>query len=1068
LQENAFAADSNFDSELCADVNSIVAELVMDFLRRVNLDLPNRPPNVASLDALTERALRLTGMLRIQRPFAGDLRTIGQALTQAVAHLQSFESESDAILAEFMGYEGQLNGRSYSAAYFNGFEALLAQVFADPLAQNLSKLSASSIESKFKKAYKGTEVQSGFFAACEALEAAKENYEPSFLQCFDTWFIEAFQSIKQERGIMTYDDMILDLDRALTQSEPLKVQLQQRYRAALVDEFQDTDARQYSIFKALFASETPTAEGRYFAMIGDPKQSIYGFRGADISAYLQARNDAQVRYTLPMNYRSEKAMVDATNAFFEGGDLGSVMPGTEADSIAFEAVAAADQTKQRLIFAGDDQPSRLYERAMEYPDDGKVKTAHETSGKVLVGDVKRLLQLSAQGRVYFESGPSEQPQRRSVNEGDIAVLVNTHKEAASIQQAFQQAGILAVRSKTGSILESDEAQHFLHFLLACLNPNELSINLLLVGALYGKNAADLEALSDAERRDIYEMFTLLGKQWREGAAVGLVWMQFLDTLGARERLLRLSGGERQLTNYLQIAEFAQEFERTEALSPERLCDRMLEAVQNGAAASLKDEYLVRLESDGRAVKIMTSHSSKGLEFPIVFLPSLWQRGIPAASKSEKKVVAVADDPDSFDCFEADAEGVIARSSAEILRLGYVAMTRAVHFCVYYNVRGLPKPSGQGSGQSSHKDGWFDQWLYEQRGERYPTDPEEGFLLAQSTAPVVELEGPVPAPPIQARHLAHSIPYSYQITSYSSLARGEQASKADVDPSVAAGMEDTIVDATMELAEVDEVEESAAPDLLLEAFPGGVRTGTCVHEVLERCDFTQPSQWPRVCESVIKRHFPDGGEGILEQRVDQVVDLIGHLTQAPRKNSLGDTIDLAQLKPSACIPEMEFYFPVERVDVAALESIIAGWGQRVGLDYTPTNYSQRGIQGYLTGSVDLFFTQGGRYTLLDWKTNRPLPGQARLQRSYDRAGMHAHMSHGRYYLQALIYSVATAAYLRNRLGDAFNWDRHIGGFVYCFVRGLGEGTGWLHEAFSEDEVNAAAQALGQAAAQKGDA
>jgi exodeoxyribonuclease V beta subunit len=1059
LQENAFAADANFDSELCADVSPIVEELVMDFLRRVNLEMPNQPPSSASLGTLMSRGLDLTGMLRIKNPFDGDLSSLGQELGEAAAHVQSFAGDADAILAEFLSYEGQLNGNSYKKVYFERFESLLQRIFRDPLSENLNKLGPTSLEKGFKKVHKGTELQSGFFAACEALVEVKENYGPSFLQCFDTWFIAAFQRIKQERGLMTYNDMILDLDRALRLSEPLKSQLRQRYRAALVDEFQDTDDRQYSIFKTLFASVEPTKDGPYFAMIGDPKQSIYGFRGADISAYLEARDDAKDRYTLPMNFRSEDAMVSATNAFFKGGDLGAVMPGTEADSIAFDPVTAADKTTERLVFSGDDQPSRLYERALDYPEDNKVKTAHESSAREMARDVQRLLSLSSEGRVYFKSGSGDDLKRRPVHEGDIAVLVDSHKEAAIIQREFQQFGILAVRAKTGSILESEEAKDFLYFLMACLNPQDRTINYLLVGALYGKNDAEMKALSDVERRGIYELFTLLGHKWREGAAVSLLWMQFLDSLSAREGLLRKRDGERRLTNYLHIAEYAQELERTESLSPERLRDRMLEAMQGGVESSANDENLVRLESDGRAVKVMTMHSSKGLEFPIVFLPSLWQKGVKGISKKDERLLTESNDPDSFDRFEVDKDLVVAQSSAENLRLGYVAITRAVHFCVYYNVRDLPKQHGQ----SNQADGWFDQWLYEQRDEQYPTKPNQGFLESLSTADPVELDAPDDQPEVCSRSLKHPIPHSYQITSYSSLARSEVAT-ADSDPSVAAGMGDRPVEQSEVVAQVEEV--PSEPDLLLEAFPGGVRTGTCVHEVLERCDFTQPEQWPRVAGSVIARNFPDGGELALEQRVAQVVDLIERLTNVPWCTALGQSIDLSQLSPQACIPEMEFYFPVDQVDVAKLESIIQSWGQRVGLDYQPTQYRACGIDGYLTGSVDLFFTQDGRYTLLDWKTNRPLRNHAKLQRSYDRAGMHEHMSHGRYYLQALIYSVATSAYLRQRLGARFDWETHIGGFVYCYVRGVGEGTGWLHESFNEAEVLAAAEALGQTAGQKG--
>ena len=216
-----------------------------------------------------------------------------------------------------------MKATSYRATYFGAFAGILESILNDPQVadeKDLRKLSADTLSAHFKVAYQGTVLQSGFFADCAALLEARKRYESSFLYCFDTAFIASFETLKQQRGILTYDDMILDLDRALSRSPRLKRQLQQRYRAALVDEFQDTDGRQYAIFKTVFGGEPE--DGRFFAMIGDPKQSIYGFRGADIAAYLQARKAVHHAYTLPTNYRSEKGMVAGVNAFFEGADLG--------------------------------------------------------------------------------------------------------------------------------------------------------------------------------------------------------------------------------------------------------------------------------------------------------------------------------------------------------------------------------------------------------------------------------------------------------------------------------------------------------------------------------------------------------------------------------------------------------------------------------------------------------------------------------------------------------------------------------------------------------------------------
>ena len=291
-------------------------------------------------------------------------------------------------------------------------------------------------------------------------------------------------------------------------------------------------------------------------------------------------------------------------------------------------------------------------------------------------------------------------------------------------------------------------------------------------------------------------------------------------------------------------------------------------------------------------------------------------------------------------------------------------------------------------------------------------------------------GPEPSP-LEARTFTRVISQSYQITSYSSLARSGQMAYTDADPTVASGMGD----APEQVASVRRTPSvgPVAADLLLEAFPGGVRTGTCVHEMLERCDFTRPEDWPRVVKGVIARHFPDGGDAVLQQRIDQVLELLNGLTRQARTGAGGHAVDLSQLSPVACIAEMEFYFPVKQVNLTALEAILQGWAAREGLVYAPAPYRSRGIDGFLTGSVDLFFTRG---SVPSSSTGKPIAPCQSMRRcaAVMIAGMHAQMQHGRYYLQALIYTVATAAYLRHR--QDFNWETHMGGFIYCFVRGLG--------------------------------
>lgn len=1074
LQENAFAADVTFETEVCADTSQIIARLVRDFQRRVNLELLCAVPVGGDFGSLCERAKMLTGFTKLKQPSEATIRSLGEAVESAAQAIRDYQGEADAIQQEFMALEGALNGRSYSARFFEEFPGNLNRILLDPMSADdalCGKLGASEICSKLKKAYEGTELSSGFFTACETLYELKCALSERFLNCFDTWFIAHFSQYKLEHGIMTYDDMIALLDRALPENPTLCAQLRKRYRAALVDEFQDTDDRQYNIFRTLFASEEDEGDeegGRYFAMIGDPKQSIYGFRGADIDAYLNARLAAAHRYTLPINYRSESGLIEACNAFFKECNLGD---SSEERAIRFESVRApeAHPGKSRLVCVGPTPLPLLFERVIDSECD-KAGDLLEDARTQTASDIAALLQSSEAGRILIETDGVNGIERRPVRPGDVAVLVDTHGEAAEIQSALRRHQLLSVLSKAGDVYATAEATHFLHFLRACLDPREQWIHVLFVSPLYGMTDTILRHLTDEAHQIEHERFSRLGREWQEGASVGKIWSDFLYEIEARPRILRLPEGERLFTNYLHLGELGREMERRDALSPERVADRIFENVSSGTSGDTSPENpgLVRLESDEDAIQIVTLHSSKGLEFPVVFLPSLWQKTVPQRSRNALRPKADPADRDMLIALEADPEAAAQRLKSEILRLGYVGMTRAVHLCVYYNAPDMPAPT---HGGSNHKIGWFDHWVQEQRPEDAWKRPAIDFRLfiseLESAAPL-EFDRPVPAPVLADRVVGRSISDSYQITSYSSLSRLGPAQDSSADPSIPSGSGeiDTFVenetDPDSEPRRMTK-EPEGVERLLLEALPGGTRTGTCLHEIIDQCDFTRPEDWESLIRMKLRRHFPGGSAETFETRVAAVLEVLNCVTD----DAMTPQIALSRLPREQCLHEMEFYFPVHAVDVAALEGVIESWANRQQLEYLPMRYASPAIDGFLTGSIDLFFEQDGRYYILDWKSNSPLPGQVRRRSSYSIDGMHAHMCHGRYYLQALIYSVAAAAHLRLHLGEAFDWETHVGGFIYCFLRGLGEKTGWLLSRFTESEVRRAAAALGQKSKEEAD-
>ncbi len=1054
LQENAFAADASFETEVCADTKSVVDRLVVDFLRLANLELKVPLPVVAKTDKLVSRGLLLAGMLRVANPTEHSLSDISSSVSTAYAAVFQHQAELVQIEEELRDHATHLSKASYKPAFFDQLNGLLSAVFRSLNTvdrKDLEKLGSIKLQKSLKKASQSRVIGHPFFTAVDRLIEALDKYQPEFLRYFDSWFIDAINSYKSERSQVTYDDMIFGLERGLRESSALKIQLRKRYKAAFVDEFQDTDARQYAIFRALFAEDKES----YFAMIGDPKQSIYSFRGADIDAYLTARLDSDIRLTLPTNFRSEGSTIEGVNSFFSGINFGK--EGVEHSEILFERVEASDRSgKPELVFAEGIDLGRMFFREVETTEEEKVSSAAKRSLQLCVDDIVQLLGLAESGKVALKyRSEAGEACLRAIHAGDIAVLVDTHGEAGILQNHFQGRGVAAVRSKNGDVFATDEASHFLNFLHMCLQPEEQALQLLFVSPLYGKTDTELEYLSDRDRHQAFELFNRLGRLWSSGASVGTIWARFLDAVQVRSRLLGLVGGERQLTNYLHLGELALQREQGDSLSPEGLTDAMLECIKRGNAGdqSEGDASLIRLESDQNAVKIVTMHASKGLEFPIVFLPSLWQK--PLKVGSGEVVTATEEDPDVYLEIVDDKEAIKVAQKSEALRIGYVAMTRAVHLTVYYAAQGFKKQRG------NHSDGWFDRWMESQRGAMpFPESNLSEFIGQLKSAEALPLSDLETEESIQSRRINHRISSSYQITSYSALSKGEVTLESTFhqDPSdMAAGFDEGISEVRLDSFNI--VEATELP-LHLSNFPNGVRTGTCLHEILELIDFTNASEWKQVAEELVVRHFPESGVDLTDARVGSVFQMLSALVGEEYRDHRGELIQLKQLSFDHRLNEMGFYFPVKNVDLRKLETVLEGWAERNGVSYESARLASREIDGFLTGSIDLFFENNGRFYILDWKTNSPLPEMNRDQGAYTRRAMHLHMIHGRYYLQALIYSVAAAAFLRDRLGDRFNWEIHIGGFIYCFVRGIGEETGWYAGDFTEVEVEEACLALGQ--------
>ena len=834
--------------------------------------------------------------------------------------------------------------------------------------------------------------------------------------------------LKRQRRVQTYDDLVDGVARALQgpQGETLARRLRAQYAIALVDEFQDTDDRQWSIFSTVFGSAEPAdadtlapdaaALPPALLLIGDPKQAIYGFRGGDVRTYLAAARSAEPAPPLAHNFRSRPALLAAIAAMYaqagpaeafrtEGIVFHPVQPGTQR----------ADADLQRN---GDIAPALTLWRAPDPPPPAKGNPRPWNAGPSLemctaacVAVIHGWLSAGRAGTASVNGRP--------VQAGDIAVLVRDHKQAGRIQQALGAVGIPAVAAGKRSLFASEEALELQALLQALLDPgDDARLRAALATVLIGEDAADIAALEhEGERHRQWQQQALDWRErWQHGGPLALI-----SDLGAAhgQRLLTLADGERRLTNYLQLAELLQEAD-ARALGPHGLVDWLARRIAN--ADDNDEAQQLRLESDARRVQIVTLHKSKGLEYPLVFLPYV---GIGRRDRGPGRHCVVHADGSGrqlhWNTGKDDPAWAAAEAAwreeqrAEDARLLYVGLTRAEHALwiatgpFYQHERSalhamvadpvaLQTLAGAGSVLIDHTP---------------PPDALPRLALAD--------EGQVPP----ARTLRRHVVPDWWVYSFTQL--------ANADAGIAT---DPMASATVESSggndEPAASEATAMPQALdLAPFDprfAGNRFGVVMHEVFERCDFAAWRHWhpgqpaPEGQGALIAQALQAGGYG-----QDELADGLGMLTALAGHTltvALPEGSRLASVPEPARRNEMEFHFAMRPTRVDALLALLHRHG--VLAERQAFGTRQR-LEGLMTGLIDLTYQHEGRWYVLDYKSNR-LP-------AYDPPALARAMAHSEYELQALIYTVALHRWLRFRLGADYRYERDFGGVRYLFCRGL---------------------------------
>ena len=880
----------------------------------------------------------------------------------------------------------------------------------------LHQLSRTSLTDRVNKTTK-PRFDHPFFVACDGVTTAWDSATSHLRSELLRTMRNRLQRNKAVDRVLSFPDLLERTHAAVhdpRRAELLLPALRERFRVALIDEFQDTDSLQYGIFATCFAN-------RPLFLVGDPKQSIYSFRGADLRTYAAARDDAIDRPTLDVNFRSSDALVRAVTHLFGGRDS-FVDP-----ELQLSAVRASAPPKA-LGIGGDPGPALRWHFVPPNTDEASGLWPPDTAEPRIVADVTAEIARLLTGGFTLDG--------RALRPRDIAVLTRTNRQATLVQDRLRDAGIVSAIGKAGDVFETDELGEVERVLLAVLQPNDLQrARSAMATRLWGVDAERLLQLEADDAAFDAELLNL--ERWRHTwFRRGFVVMkeQLLAEADVEARFLATSGGERRLTNFQQIFEMLHEAEHEHHLAPDALLQWLRHEKRHKDEIDYQRREL-RLESDEDAVQILTVHGSKGLQYEIVFCPFAW------GARAQPKAPAVVSREDggrelTFDAKSSDAamRAVDAERLAEDVRLCYVALTRAKRRCyLHWGAIGT-KYSGcwrsalgwllHGKG-IERKPGWEAAWATACR-ENLPSFGDRlqrlvaasGGTMSYDEVPLQPVAAPVPSLPLSAlrspRRAARK-PVPLALHSFTSIVANATASEPAPevrDPATPA--------------------PTAAAAHGIFAFQRGAVAGQCLHAILEHADLDalDADATAELVAGTLQQ-FGLFDAGVHDGPLDPVADVLGNLRALARARVDADGPTIAELCRTRRIAEWPFTMPLPDADTAALAALFRDHGSDATRAYAPRieRLPHRTLHGFLGGFADLVAEHGGRHWIVDWKSNHL--GDA--AGDYGPAALQAAMFEHDYVLQYHLYLVALHRHLAQRLRD-YSPERHLGGACYPFLRG----------------------------------
>jgi len=1048
LRENAFESGSYFDTDFLDNETSLKQEILHDYIR---INFHNA--DITYLQIYDIMKFNQQELIKIQNIYNSkisiqiipdDLDNSGfnpEIITEVLNRRNDirkvFEKEKDLIIKFIINNKEKLNkivkwenALDKCSAYFTDKDCFNVD--------GLDKICGNYISSKISKSKTIEESEFPEFLILnnDYLLFLKESQ--MMIKKFLVWkkydfakyYNTELQNRKREKRVWSFNDLLIELNNALNEqgSSKFKEIVSSKYSAVMIDEFQDTDPVQYDIFMKLF-----NYDGKTIFFIGDPKQSIYSFRNADIFSYIKVYSDCRSFWTITTNFRSSEKYLKALNNIFNRNNPFLI------NAIVFQEAVSPVENSMNLFIDGDDNSAMKF--IFQETDE---KLSAETSMSYIIeesiSEIKKLLAYSDKGSAYFINKKNI---KKPITTKDIAFIVRTNNEAENIHNALSKENIPSVMYSERSIVDTDEMSEIKLILNAVNNYRDRkSVVTALSTEIWGYNAENILSITTDE--NIFNSILYRLQEYRH------IWDKygfisffkiFLTRENIHSNIFSLNKSRRRMTNINHIAEILHNTAVRYSLG----INGLMKFIEQDINDEKKDSFEIRIETDSESIKILTIHKSKGLQFPIVFMPFLYKKprdnDAIVFHKDNQIFMDISEGLYEEDEYMKNINISDYETAAENLRLLYVALTRAE----YRTYIGWAKTDGLKNTPLAYlihcksditpdtftavvknfkieysdiindlnilynKSGGTISFLPAHNGENYPFD-------ARDSKP----------PDFKIRENHVTITQSFQINSFTSIVHSDNEFRQTA------------------LSSASSLTDNA---LTYDDLKTGALSGIFIHSIMQNCDFHN------LTHDVLEKLIIETAEKyfIKNINVEKIRETILNITTG-KIISKCDKISLNNIQKNNIIKETEFHFSVDSINYSLIKSLLSEYYGYVDF---PDNQNIAS-SGFMKGVIDAVIENNGKFYIIDWKSN--FLGNS--IKDYGESNIIEQMRNNFYHLQYLIYLVAVNRYLANILPD-YNYENSFGGIFYIFIRGFNEksGTGVFYDLPEYDIVRKMELALG---------